>query len=633
MNRILYVTTTLLCLGWTAAVSAQQRNSDVKFRLAQSYERSGDWENAVKFYEELYAKDSTNAVLYDALRRGYLQLKRYDDAVHLIQTQMRFRPNDIVLLSQLGIVYARAGEEERGVSAWDRAVAIDKRNPNVYRVIANAAIESRLFDRAIAFYLRGRSEIGDPMLFAAEIANLYSLMMNFTNATKEYLTLIKQSPAQLGFVQSRMATYTSRADGLNAATAVVESALRSEPNAIALHQLLAWLLMEGRHFEKAYDVYIQLDERVNAGGREIYSFAERALKEKAYAAAAKAFRTLIEKYPKFDQIVAKFGYARTLEESVAAEDTSTLLLVSNPIGFGHGTDPFGAPELQTSEAQSKYADVIAAYKDVVREYPKSDIAAQALERIATIKFERFFNVDGAITTLRQLIQEYGRLAPIVAGATLLLGDALLAKGDVEEAAKHYRSIADYGAARNETKEIAYLRTAEVEFFRGNFQEAAKLLQELTKNPKSDVTNDALTLLIFIQENSLQSSAALKDFAKAGLFIRQRKLPEATVTLESIQKQYPASPLIDETLMLAGDVLIAMKRYTDGISAYDRLIHQFPESIVLDKAQMKIGHVYQWKLNDKANAIAAYKSVLEKFPTSIYANEARKRIRALRGDSL
>src|SRR5712692_734659 len=332
MRKGIWLFTALLFVATEAP--AQQRDSDLTFRLAQSYERNNDWESAVKVYTELYAKDSSNVVLYESLRRCYLQLKRYDDAVQLIQTQLRSRPRDIMLISQLGIVYARAEQNEKAVSAWNRAIDNDKQNPNTYRTVANAATESRMLDRAIEFYLRGRSACGDPSLFAAELAYLYSMMMNYANATKEYVNLVRQNPAQLPFVQTRMASYTNRSEGLGAATLVVEDALRTSKDNIALHQLLAWLLMEGKQFEKAYEVFVRIDQQMNAGGREIYSFAEHALKEKAYSIASKAFVTLIDKYPKFDRLAeAKFGYARTIEESAVQNDISQFLAVPSPIGF------------------------------------------------------------------------------------------------------------------------------------------------------------------------------------------------------------------------------------------------------------------------------------------------------------
>ena len=98
----------LLALLFAACTAAAQRKDlDIKFRLAQSYERSGDYEAAVKIYAELYPGDSLNVVIIESLTRDLLQLKRYDEAISLFQSMVRRSPSDINLLGQLGNIYAQ----------------------------------------------------------------------------------------------------------------------------------------------------------------------------------------------------------------------------------------------------------------------------------------------------------------------------------------------------------------------------------------------------------------------------------------------------------------------------------------------------------------------------------------------
>ena len=178
-----------------------------------------------------------------------------------------------------------------------------------------------------------------------------------------------------------------------------------------------------------------------------------------------------------------------------------------------------------------------------------------------------------------------------------------------------------------------MRLAEISYFNGNFDDALKKLNELTKNSISDAANDALSLQIFIQETMKPSAAALKEFAKADLLQRQRKLSEALTQFEAILQNYPKSEIIDETMMSIGDVLTLMKRYPDAVSSYEKLSKDFPESIVLDRSLMKAGQIYELGISDKLKAIETYQRLLEKFPNSIYVSEARKRIRKLRGDNI
>ena len=620
MSRYRRLILLIACLA--VEVFPQQRDDAVRFQLAQGYERSGNWERAVELYENLYGKDSSNVVYFEGLRRGYVQLKRYDDAVRIIEGQLRRRPNDVGLFAQLGIVYARSGDERMALSTWDRVLNFDRHNLNAYYVVANASIESRMLDKAIGFYVRGRNELGDPMMFTGEIANLYSVMMNYGEATREYLKLILQNQSQLPFVQSRMAGFTYRPDARREAAALVQETQQAYPENIALKRLYAWLLMEGKEFEKAFAVYTDIDERTHAGGREVYDFAERALRERAYAVASKAFETVANRFPRFDRMPAvKLGYARSLEESLAGNDST----VRDPLLSAEGTANL------TPEIQSGYNKAIEAYESVVRDYRASEFGAEALYSIGRVKFGRFSDVDGALAIWQQVSSEYARFPRYRALASLSIGEAQLTKGNLTEAEKQYSFAARNNAGDPGIKDRAGYRIAEVEYFTGQLDTAKKTLQNLTQNPNADIANDALSLLIFIQENS--GKPGLSDFVKAQLYVRQRKLPEAVTILQELTKANPSSPLTDEVLMLLGDAFVGMQRYEEAVGSYRTLIDTVPESIFLDQAQMKIATVYRARLKNTSKALEAYQIILEKYPNSVYVNEARKRIRELRGESL
>src|SRR5436190_1931514 len=161
----------LLAIALAAsALVAQNREQDIKFRLAQSYEQSGDFESAVKLFEQVLAKDSSNFIVLDALNRDYTQLKRYDDAIRLLQRTIERSPNDILMVSRLGSLYTLKGDEQKAGAAWNRAVAVDPTHESTYRTVAASMMESRLFDRAIEIYQRGRASCGNPAAYTNDIA-------------------------------------------------------------------------------------------------------------------------------------------------------------------------------------------------------------------------------------------------------------------------------------------------------------------------------------------------------------------------------------------------------------------------------------------------------------------------------
>lgn len=153
------------------------------------------------------------------------------------------------------------------------------------------------------------------------------------------------------------------------------------------------------------------------------------------------------------------------------------------------------------------------------------------------------------------------------------------------------------------------------------------------NLANDLANDALQLLYFIQKNKPSGQEALADFARADLLVRQRKYSEALALFESVTKRFATTPLLDDGMMRIGDLHLLLNQTALALAVFGWIINDRPTSILRDRAQMRIGEVYEGKLKDKKKAIEAYEAVLANYPTSLFVEEARKRIRVLRGDSI
>jgi len=609
-----------LCLS-VQTVHAQGSTPGIKIKIAQSYERSGDYEAAVRIYEEAFQKDSLNLTLFDALKRGYLQLKRYNDAIALLKKWIRLQPRDISLLAQMGSTYILASDEPRAFSTWEEAIDLEPNRETTYLLVGMAMVESRLFDRAVELYKRGREECKNPGLFTSDIAYLYSIMLNYPEATREYITLLRQNPAQLGYVQSRIAGYTERAEGLSATILVVSEAVKKESTNVTLQQLLAWLYMEGKDFDRAYDVYKFIDARLNAGGRELFNFAERAFREKSYGAATKAYTEIITGYPKFNQMAqVKFGLAHTLEESRDEADTVTI--------FG-SHNPFITP----SSSPAAFTDVLEAYQNVVAAYPNTEVAARSTLRIGIIRQEKLIDPDGARSSFEAIKSLKGRSAPIAWEAKLRLGDVCLTEGNLKLAEGEFRSLYAEQSATPALRDRAFLRLAQLEYFSENFQNALGKLDSLTKYPQSDAANDALILKLFIQEQLKENENLLKQYAKVDLLRYQNKLSEALAFFASLAKNNPSSPILETVYINCGDILTTMHRYSEAVAAYDHIFLDYPESIYTDQLLMKTGQIFELGLNNREKAVEMYQQLLGKYTISVFANEARKRIRNLRGDNI
>ena len=602
---------------------AQQTDVVAKLRLAQSFEQAGEWDRAVTVYESLLESSPQNFVVLEGLRRGYTELKQYDKAIDLVRQQLRVNPSDENLLSILGGLYDLSGQPQTADSVWQVVLRKDPKNANLYRLIASQLIEHRQYDRAIDVYKMGRVAAANQSLFMEDLATLYGALHQYDAATLEFVKILRTNPQQVTYIQSRLSGFTGHEDGRIAALAVFKAEAVRTPNDVPTHSVLAWLYMEGKQFDAALGEYQVIDRLTKANGLEIYQFAQRAAQEHAYLTAAKAFREVIEgKAPLNILMYARYGYARAIEELSALNDTLAQRVAQQPV-----SDQRGAV---VSETQPTFQGSLALYESLIKDQPNSETAMQALYRIGVIRFQRFFDLNGAAAAFDR-IRTMPFSATLVYEATLSLAEVDIARNDLAKARKEYSGLVR--GAPDQYRDQILFRLAELDYFEARFDSCCASLQHISANVANDLANDALQLLYFIQENKSAGLQALTEFAAAELLVRQRKYSEALGRFQSVLEHYPASTLADDAAMRSAEMELLLDKVNDALVMFRRVINDMPTSVLRDRAQMRVAEVYESKLQDKKKAIESYEEVLANYPTSLYVEEARKRIRFLRGDSI
>ncbi len=615
---------TALCLCLIAgAVKAQDADLATKLRLAQSFEQAGEWDRAAALYESLLETNPQSFVILDGLRRSYTELKQYDKAMNLIWGQLATRPLDENLLATLGGLYDLAGQPQKADSVWHVIIRKDIKNANLYRLVAAQLIDHRQYDKAIAIYQEGRSATGNNNLFVEELASLFAALHQYESATSEYVKIVRASPQQLNYVEARLASFTGSGEGRRAALAVIENQVSKSPDEVPLHSLIAWLHMEGKEFDAALDQYRVIDRLTKSKGVELFQFGQRAAQEHAYRVAAKAFEEVVGGTPGSGILpYARLGYARAIEELSNANDTTAAFSGGVPAVVERGQTVL--------ETQPTHQKALGLYESLIAEYPNTEIAMQALFRIGTIRVRRFFDLNGAAAALEK-VKGMPFNADLSTEAAFTLAEVQTARNDLRRAEDEYSRLLNVAPANY--RDRALFRLAELNYYQARFDSAASLLQRISTNVNNDLTNDALQLLYFIQENRPAGDKALTDFAQADLLMRQRRYSEALALFQNVAARYPESSLVDDATMRIGELQVLLNHAEDALITFRKVANDMPTSILRDRAQMRIAELYERNLKDKQKAIEAYEQLLVSFPNSLFVEEARKRIRTLRGDSI
>ena len=588
---------------------AQDADKLAKLRLAQEFEEAGEWERAVALYEDLSVLEPNNFIFLDGLQRSYTQIKEYGKAINVIRRWLIVQPQDVSKIAALGGLYYDSGNEAAADSTWKSVIAIDPHNLQMYRVVANEMLQHRLYTQSIRTYLDGRAMSRSDATFADELGNLYMALQQYASATKEYLMLIKTTPEQLPFVQSRLSAFTGKPEGMRAASATVKDELKTMPDNITLHRLYAWLLSEDRFYDTALEQYRIIDRISNANGNEIFNFAQRLHQEHAYTTAAEGFKEIVNEHKNSPLLpYARFGYARTAEELLGVKDSAAV----------------------SSGLRLTHESIIAMYESIAADHANSDLTAQSLYRIGVIKFDKLFDLDGALQAFNRM-KNLPATSNISYDAALKMGDIQIARNNLAEARKEYERLNNSSLVLYQNQ--AAFKLAELCCFEAKFDSALSILKKFNSNLNTDLANDALQLQYFIQENNTSAPDALREFTKADLLMRQHKYSESLAQFQDIVKQYPTALLVDDAMMKIGELHLLLQHPQEAITAFRFIVDSIQVSIFKDRAQFRIAEIYETVLNNKAQAIEAYESLLTQYPNSLYVEESRKRVRLLRGDNL
>ncbi len=603
---------------------AQVSDVESEFRLAQSSEQSGDWDHAVLLYERLHRVQPDNEVFFEGLRRAYVHVRAYDKAINLVEVRLKAEPFNIGLLASLGGIYYESGSEPKADSVWKNIIRTDPKNVSLYRLVASEMMEHRLFTQAVTVYLDARRSTGKSNIFAEDLATLYTFLQQYDAASREFITMLIASPAQLPFIESRIASFTLRDAGLRAATNVTHGAVSDHPDNITFRRLYAWLAMEVHNYTQAFDEYKVIDRLSNADGAELLGFARRAAQEGSPHVASEAFHDVIDvsHNPAFVS-QARFGYARSMEDLAISFDSSSAA--------SDGSVPTidSSPSSGVSETEKGFQNVLQLYEAILKDYPNSELAAQSLYRIGLIRFRRFSDLNESLESFRKA-KALTRAIDLIADASRQIAEVYVLQNNLPAARAEYRTMLQLSAPLYQ--KAARLQIARLDYYQGKFDTALAALKPLAFDLKSDAANDALLLQYFITENQNVFPAALTGYAKADLLMRQERYAEALTQFKAVTTSYPTALLADDAMLKIGELNLLLKKINDGLAAFQHIVDDMPESILRDRAQMRIAETYQHVLKDKDRAIASYEKLLEKFPNSLYAEQARKCIRLLRGDA-
>lgn len=182
--------------------------SHIHSNRGKSFYEKGDYENAIREFNESIRLDPSDWWPYHALGWAYGEIGDYDNAIKASTEAVKLKPSNWRPLNTCGWLYAQIGEYEKAVADSDKSIEIDPNSYN-YDTRGFAFFGMGEYEKALADYNKAIELLSsdDPVIFSHR-GDLHLKLGNYYFAISDYNTALQFDP-----------DYSKASDGLAIALA------------------------------------------------------------------------------------------------------------------------------------------------------------------------------------------------------------------------------------------------------------------------------------------------------------------------------------------------------------------------------------------------------------------------------
>ncbi|WP_304065589.1 tetratricopeptide repeat protein [Pedobacter glucosidilyticus] len=586
----------------TTLLQAQQESAMIQ---AQQYFFSGDYQNAIKLYEQLYQNQQYQVFIFDNYFNSLLKINNVDEATKLVKKRIKEEGNTPGLLLYLGLIQQHKGNTAEADKIYTDVIKNLPADVFTISTIASNFNNINNIEMATKTFLAGRKLLGNDTQFSIELINIYRYTKDKNNLSAEILNVIETTPEYLQIAKSNLQRTFDSTEDYQTFKSILLKRVQKVPQNIALSDLLAWTFTQLKEYDLALIQTIAIDKRTQDNGAKVFALSNILADNEAYDAAIKGYNYVVEKGSQNSYYSpAKLALLNLQKEK---------LLNSNH-----------------SPSLTELKELANSYEDILEMLGKNARSINALVELARLKAYYLNQTQEAELLLELALDIKGLNPEDLAELKIELADiytlnqnfwdASLLLGQVEKAFPNHP-----------LGQEAKFKNAKISFYKGDFKWAKSQLDVLKASTSQLIANDALDLSLLIQDNTVEdtSGIVLKVYARAEFLRFQNLNTQALSLLDSLTKAYPTHALDDDIWVSKARIFTNMKQFEQAVSAYETIIEKHSQSIWADDALFNLALLNQEKLNNNQKAKQYYEQLLEKFPGSLYVIEANKKYRLLK----
>lgn len=568
--------------------------------IAKEYFKKGEFEKAAATYEKLYKKSKNTKHLVQ-LVKSYQQLEQYTKAEQLLTNKIN---NHTIppLFVELGYNYQLQKDTINAKKQYNLAINAVAENPNNAFGVGNAFQSLSLLNEAVKTYEKAmflRPDFNFDMQLSriygeqGKIDKMFNSYLNFAERNTSYIPTIKRA------ISDFISENPKNTNNIHLKKLLLKKSQQA-PN-IIWNNFLSWLFIQQKEYNKAFIQEKAIYKRELENLNKIDELASIASKNKMIGIAKTIYNFIITTSQiEIEKLNAHLNLLTLEIENSKKKDYNAI---QNK--FLDLFNTYGKTE-NTLNLQITYAHFLAFYLN------------EKQEAITLLK-----------KALNMNLSKYQ-----FAAVKLELGDILVLQEKFNEALIYYTQI-QRNLKNSPLAQQARFKIAKTSYYKGDFKWAESQLKVLKSSTTQLTANDALQLKLLISDNKPEDSLqrALKSYAKADLLAFQNKKEDAISILNSILENHKTEAIIPQALLKQAQLHEMLLNFENAKINYETLIKNYPDSILVDDALFALANIYNEQLAQPNLAKPLYEKIIFNHADSIYFVEARKKYRALRGDTI
>lgn len=593
-----------ILLGAILGLNAQVTDKEI----ADYHFNQGRYAEAKLYYDKLY--ETTPEQVYTNYFKCLVALKEFETAEQILKKRIKNKSTEISSLVQLGNLYVIQDRKEEAAKQFE--IAIDKVDPAraFIQRLANELSQIQQYHYVIMAYEKGKKKGKDGYAYNYEIANTKGQMGDMNGMIDAFLVLLLEEPHYLSTVETslaRLIKFEDHPDQSEMLRVAILKKLQTNPDNITLAEIMTWFCIQTKNYPCALQQCIAIDKRLKEDGQRLIELANLCLEDNAFKSAADCYDYIISKgqnnSPYFYS--AKMGILQTRLKEYNSTNTT----------------------------QEQWSGLGTQYQSTLSQIPINDETLPIIENFIQIIGYRLQMADSAQRTVSNYLEKYNFSPKVRAKLKIILGDLNIIQNQIWEASLLYSQV-ELEFKEDVLGNEAKFKNAKVSFYAGDFAWAQSQLDALKGSTSKLVSNDAIDLSVLILESIPDSiEIPLEIYARAELQAKQYQYATTFTTLDSIAKEFPGHPLIDEALFLKATMAYNQLDWASCEKYLKEIIEFHFTELKYDDAMMMMGQLNEYHLNNNEEAMKWYEKILTEQPGSLLVTEARKSYRRLRGDQM